>query len=127
MPITPPNASLALTETETDRTALEAAANQQFIDQATVAIEQAISNGQVVAYLTTFENCNLMMLGTYFQNLGYSIILPDYFPLNGGQPAELFGPSYVAYWENQLLYLHGRRLRNPTRIGFSWAIPRPTP
>jgi hypothetical protein len=119
---TPPLASVAKTDSEADLTALKDAANQNFINDAIVAIAQANANGQFEVFMTTHEYCDVRYLAKYFQNLGYSINFPEYPWTHGGQPAELFGQAYIDYWEFQLTYMV-RDMKNPIRIGFGWIIP----
>jgi hypothetical protein len=120
---TPPNATTANTTTQANLTALQAAANSLWISQAAAAINQAVTLGQSSVYLTTFEHCVPSYLLNYFNNLGYYVTFPDWSPLNGAQPAELFGAAWIAYWENQVPLASGHPLRNPVRIGLSWTPP----
>jgi hypothetical protein len=100
------------------------AANQQFIDQFVVAQNNAITLGQTGVYLTTFQHCNIKTLMDYFVNLGYYVTFPDFAPLNGSQPGELFGPAWIAYWESQIIPgPNGTVPHNPTRMGIAWVPP----
>jgi hypothetical protein len=119
---TPPLASAALITSEADLAALQATANQNFIDQAVAAISNAQAQGQQVVYMTTFQYCDFNYLATYFQQKGYTVVFPDYAPSNGAQPAGLFGPDWVAYWQNQLIPT-GLKPQNPIRMGFAWSLP----
>lgn len=119
---TPPLASVANVDSTTDHDALVAAANQQFIDQTVVAIANATTNGKFEVFMTTFQNCDFNLLATYFQNLGYTVIFPDFPPFDGSQPAQLFGDFWIAYWDNQLIPT-GMKPRNPVRMGFRWILP----
>jgi hypothetical protein len=118
---TPPNASAAKTTSDTDKVALTAAANQAFIDNSVVAINQATANGKYEVFQMTSEHCDFNQLALYFQNLGYQVFFPDFPPFDGSQPAELFGPFYIAYWENQLIPTN-MRPRNPVRLGLRWKL-----
>lgn len=116
---TPPTRNTANTDTAIDLAALQLAANNYFIDQATLAITQAIATGKYVAYLTSFENCDITSLVNYFIGLGYNVSFPDMFKITGtqGQAAELFGPSWNNFWVNGGL---PATFTNPTRIAISW-------
>ena len=120
---TPPNAATALTESDAQNTALTDAANAAFIDQFVQAQNNAISLGHSVVFLTTFAHCDISFLMNYFINLNYFVTLPDLAPINGAQPAELFGPAWIAFWENQVPNLAGHPLRNPVRLGIAWSPP----
>lgn len=120
MPLqTPPNKSTANASTLTDLTALQTAANNLFIDQATLVINQQIAEGKYLAYVTTFENCDINALVTYFNGLGYGVSFPDQFKISGtqGQAAELFGPAFQLFWQNGGLPAN---LVNPIRLAISW-------
>jgi hypothetical protein len=118
---TPPvQASVANSSTATDLAALQAAANQAFINDAAVAIQQAIANGHYICYLVTTKYCDTPSLLNYFVSLGYQVQFPDAPNFYNGQPAELFGEAYVAYWTYNLA---PQGIPNPTRIGLSWATP----
>jgi len=95
------------------------AADQSFIDMATAAIQNAIGLGKYQVYLWTFDNCNIATLASYFQGLGYTVLFPEFAPINGSQPGELFGPDFEAYWENQLLPSNTKP-KNPALIGIVW-------
>lgn len=116
---TPPNKSAANASTIADLAALQSAANTQFIDQAAQVINSQISMGLFVAYVTTFENCDINALVTYFQGLGYGVFFPDQFKITGtqGQPTELFGPSWEQFWANGGLPAN---LTNPVRLAITW-------
>lgn len=103
--------------------ALQAQANQQFINMFLVAQENAIKLGQTIVYLSTFKYCDIIALTNYFQNQGYFINYPDVAPINGAQPAELFGPAWIAYWENQVPSNAQLPFTNPIRIGIAWSPP----
>jgi hypothetical protein len=113
----------AQTYSNNNLAALKAQANQEFINQFQVAQAQATLQGKTVVYLSTFRNCDIVFLSNYFQNLGYYITYPDVAPINGAQPAELFGPAWIAYWENQVPDNALKPFSNPTRIGIAWSPP----
>jgi hypothetical protein len=104
-------------------TNLQNQANALWIQQACQAIQNAVNLGQSEVYLTTFEHCVPSYLLNFFQNIGYYVTFPDWSPLNGAQPGELFGAAWIAYWENQVPLAAGHPLRNPVRIGLSWTPP----
>lgn len=104
-------------------TALQTQANNLWIQLACQAIQNAVNLGQSNVYLTTFEHCVPSYLLNYFQSLGYYVTFPDFSPLNGAQPGELFGAAWIAYWENQVPLASGHPLHNPLRIGLSWTPP----
>lgn len=119
---TPPISSVANADSLAERTALEAVANAQFIDQSAIAIENAIAQGKYWVVLTTFENCNILNLQNYYKGLGYCVIYPDRLNpnVNPWNPAELFGQDYFDYWN------HGGwppNMGNPVRIRLEWQIP----
>lgn len=115
----PPNALTAQTDSQTELTALQLAANTLFIDQAALVISNQIDQGLFVAYVTTFEDCDINALVTYFVGLGYGVFFPDQFKITGtqGQPAELFGPSWEQFWANGGL---PPDMRNPVRMAIVW-------
>ncbi len=123
LPLVPPTASVANTASEAEKTILQNAANTLWISLATQAINNAIGLGQYEVYLSTFDNCVPSYLLNYFNNLGYYVTFPDFSPLNGAQPGELFGAAWIAYWENQVPLASGHPLRNPVRIGLAWHPP----
>ena len=113
----------AQTASVNNSNALKAEANQKFINQFQVAQQNAINLGKTVVYLSTFKYCDTVYLTNYFQNLGYYITYPDVAPINGAQPAELFGPAWIAYWENQVPDNALHPFQNPLRIGIAWSPP----
>lgn len=119
---TPPNASAANADSLTDLTALQAAANAEFIDQAGTAIDNAISQGLYHVVLTTFQNCNILDLQTYFIGLGYEVSYPDELnpSLSPFNPAELFGEDWDDFWNRGAHFPH---LSNPVRIKLIWKLP----
>lgn len=119
---TPPSAQAAQTASSAQQTALTNAANQSFINQFIQAQNNAIALGKSEVYLTTFEHCDITYLMNYFVGLGYYITFPEYAPVNGSQPGELFGPAWLAYWEEQLLP-NNTKPHNPTRMGIAWVPP----
>jgi len=119
---TPPLASAAKATSDTDLAALVTAANNQFIDQATQAIANATALGKFEVFLTTFDPCDLNVLTQYFIGLGYAVAFPDFVAAQGSQPAQLFGPDFAAYFNNQLLPFNTQP-KNPTRMGLSWRLP----
>lgn len=119
---TPPDSSTAKAESLAAKTALQTAANNEFIDQATQAIANATSQGLYWVVLTTFLNCNIQNLQTYFIGLGYEVEYidarnPNLSPFN---PAELFGEDWNEYWNRGGLPPH---LTNPVRIKLIWKLP----
>lgn len=119
---TPPNSSTANADSLAQLTALQAAANALFIDQANTAIENAINEGKYWIVLTSFQNCNLLDLQTYFVGLGYQVQYPDMLNpnLTPQNPAQLFGQDLVDFWDNGGQVQH---LSNPLRIKLLWQIP----
>ena len=123
---TPPTAQEANTVSQANLTALKDAANQKFINDAVTMIANAQQLGQTQIYLTTFDYCDIVYLMNYFIGLGYYITFPEYAPIEGSQPGELFGPSWIAYWESQLLP-NNTMPHNPTRMGIAWVPPYTPP
>jgi hypothetical protein len=113
----------AQTDSTNTKTALVNEANQKFINEFLVAQANAEQLGNTVVYLTTFAHCDVSYLLNYFQNLGYYVTFPDLAPINGAQPAELFGPAWISYWENQVPNAVLRKPENPLRIGIAWSPP----
>jgi len=118
---TPPNASSANADSLTDKTALKAAANSQFIDQAGQAILAAEAEGRYFVVLTTFKDCDILGLQTYFIGLGYAVSYPDLLNpnLSPFNPAELFGADWNNYWNRNSNFPH---LKNPVRIKLDWSL-----
>lgn len=119
---TPPNSTTANAESLAAKTALQTAANSEFIDQANYAIENATAQGLYRVVLTTFLNCNVLDLQTYFIGLGYQVDYPDLLNpnLSPYNPAELFGECWNNYWSGGGMAAH---LNNPVRIRLEWKIP----
>lgn len=114
----PPNRNTANTNATTSLTAINSAFDQVFIDDANIAILQAISLGQFKVSLTTNKNCDTKTLHNYFVGLGYVVSYPDVNDLPGStpmQPAELFGMSWDQFWAN-----NPPSLPSPVRIILSW-------
>jgi hypothetical protein len=119
---TPPLASVSKTDSDADLAALVTAANDAFIDQAATAIAEATAQGKFEVFLYTVDPCDLSFLSQYFFNLGYAVAFPDFVAAQGSQPAQLFGPDFAAYFNNQLLPFNTQP-KNPTRMGLSWRVP----
>lgn len=119
---TPPNSTTANADSLAEKTALQTAANNQFIDQAGQAIANAIDQGMYWVVLTTFQNCNILNLQTYFIGLGYEVSYPDLLNPNVSpwNPAELFGESWDDFWNKGRHFPH---LDNPVRMKLIWKIP----
>lgn len=120
---TPPNQVTANAESLAAKTALQAAANAEFISQAADAIANATSQGLYWVVLTTFENCNILNLQTYFLGLGYHVFYPDLLNpnLSPCNPAELFGECWNDYWNRGRHFPHLGK--DPVRIKLEWKIP----
>lgn len=122
MPV-PPNAATANATSVADRTALQAAANANFISDSALAIANATSQGLFSVTLTTNENCNIVTLQTYFIGLGYQVAYPDRWnqdPQWWWGPAGLFGFWWDQYWLRDGIPPWAR---NPVRMKIIWAIP----
>lgn len=119
---TPPNSTTANADSLAERTALESAANSQFISQAAQAIDNATAQGLYRVVLTTFKNCNILDLQTYFIGLGYEVDYPDLLNpnLSPFNPAELFGQDWDNFWNRGGQFPH---LNNPVRMRLEWKLP----
>ena len=100
------------------QTALEMAANNEFIAQATLVIADAVSQGQYIAYLYSIPGMNFQTIFTYFQGLGYVIGNPE---SQVGQlgPAALFGSFWQDFWAN----IAPQIPLTPTKLFISWSKP----
>jgi len=119
---TPPIANTANANSNTNITALQAVANNQFISQSAQAINNAIAQGLLFVTLKTFLNCNLTNLINYYHGIGYNVALPDVHFLNGPDetPYNLYGPDYYQWLVGG--YVEAQ-LRNPTRLRIMWNLP----
>lgn len=117
-----PNSVASNAASLAQKTALQAAANAQFISQTEIAIANAIDQGLYWVVLTTFEHCKILDLQTYYLSLGYHVWYPDLLNpnLNPWNPSELFGDCWVDYWNRGRHFPH---LENPVRIKLTWKKP----
>jgi hypothetical protein len=110
--------------------ALETAANNEFIAQATLVIADAVSQGQYIAYMYSIPGMNFQTIFLYFQALGYvignpaAILAPlsninDPYNINFPGPAALFGSFWFDYWNNVSPTLPNY----PIRLFISWSQP----
>jgi hypothetical protein len=115
---TPPSKSTANQTATADLAALQAAAGALFLDQATVAINQAIAAGLFTAYCTTFENCDIHGIVVSLNALGYAVGFPDIYKNTGSQAnsVQQFGPNWSNFWANGGI----PALVGPVRIAISW-------
>ncbi len=84
MPLTPPSASTALTNSNAAEAALVAAGNTAFIQIVTVFIDKAIPIGTLFSVSPPLPiNVDFTVISTYFTGLGYTVTLmltpPDFF------------------------------------------------
>lgn len=93
-----PTKDQAYADAVTAYTAIVDAATTQWEADATLMIQNAITLGQFNVTLETGPNVSMNDVQTYFTNLGYKVWIPRYFR---GQPAQLFGYFYEAYWEQK--------------------------
>ena len=119
---TPPTAFTANSNTTDDIAALQAIANTRFISMSTPAINSAINMGLQYVVLTTFLNCNLTNLLTYYHSLGYQVVLPDVHYQNSydNAPYSFYGVDYYDWLTNN--YIFGQ-IENPTRLRIMWNLP----
>ncbi|CAK0741487.1 hypothetical protein CCP1ISM_130009 [Azospirillaceae bacterium] len=98
------------------QTALETAANDEFIAQATLVIADAVSQGQFIAYMYSIPGMNFQTIFLYFQELGYVIGNPE---SQTGQlgPAALFGIFWQNYWNN----VSPQMPLTPTKLFIAWS------
>lgn len=115
---TPPNKATANTDANTALTAIQTAADQSFIDDATLAINAAIAQGKFEVTLTTGPDCNTTIVHDTLTNLGYTVTYPGQNMLSGSrqpQPAELFGEAWEEFWQNGIPPAKG-----PVRLTIFW-------
>lgn len=118
---TPPNKATANTDAQTALDAIQAAADQAFIDDAAAAILEAIDQGKFEVSLTTGPDVNTKAIFDYFVALGYTVTYPGQNMLAGNrqpQPAELFGEAWEEFWENGIPPAKG-----PVRLTLFWVTP----
>lgn len=107
----------ANSEAKAARSAIQIAADNQFIANVDLQIAEAIAQGNFRISAVTSENVSLHIIFNYYADLGYFVSFPDY-PANLNiQPVELFGQYWNDYWLH-LLSLYP--IRNPARINISW-------
>ena len=95
-PQIPPMASSANSTSQADKTALQTAANNAFINGATLAIQTAESLGKFEVVVNSIPGMDHKYILEYFNNLGYLVCLPY---SNGFfDPVLLFGEFWAAYW-----------------------------
>jgi hypothetical protein len=99
-------------------TALQEAANNEFIMQATLCIADAVSQGKQIEYLYSIPGMNFQTVFLYFQNLGYIIGNPSSMNTQLG-PAELFGFFWNAYWFHTF---SKHPSREPIKLFIAWSI-----
>lgn len=117
---TPPNRSTANSDALANQALIVSAADQVFIDDATIAILDAIDLGKFEVYLTTSEPQNVQTLHDYFVSLGYMVGYPGLGMKPGSfisqfEPAQLFGQYWEMFWQHSF-----PPLKNPTRMVISW-------
>jgi hypothetical protein len=114
-------ASTTNTNATAAQTALQDAANANFIAAADAAIADSASRGLYLVRVTLFENVNLQTIVTYYQDLGYLVSAP--LPPNiGEQPSQLFGEFWEAFWNNQALFFTINGFSTITEIYISWTL-----
>ena len=111
-----PNKATANADSLAAITALQSAANAQFILLATDLINDAISRGVYAVSLNTVDPIDLSSLAAYFATLGYSVTFPDYVNFQD-QPAQLFGQAWNEFW---LINRVPPYIKNPARMIISW-------
>lgn len=114
-------ASTADTEAQAALTALQAADNATFILETDAAIVEMISQGKAQVSVSTFGNVLAKTIVSYYVNLGYKVVLPDYPQSLEIQPAQLFGQFWVEFWDGTLSNTLGfNPSKNPVRLLISW-------
>lgn len=122
--MTTPTANEANTEATTYNEADITAATNTFINDATTLINNAIALGQYSIFINAFYPTDLNQITTYFQNLGYSIFIPQ---LQNSQPVDDFGYLWTQYWEvnvtppSAVVLLPNRYMQ----VEISWQTPNP--
>jgi hypothetical protein len=102
---------------QTSLTAIQLAANTQFIANVDAQIAEAITQGRFQISAVTSLDVDLQTVFSHYVNLGYMVFFPDYPNNLNIQPVELFGQYWVDYW-NHILSLFP--LKNPARMTISW-------
>jgi hypothetical protein len=113
---TPPNKATANTDSTANKATIVSAADQLFIDDAAIAINNAIALGNFHVYLQLPHRADMQTLQTYFEGLGYdfdvwpppSIFLPG--------PAEFFGEIWTNFWTKGGIF----NPNNSKRIKIGW-------
>lgn len=108
-----PNKATVNATTTADKAAIVAAANDQFIADADLAIASAAELGKFKVSLIPSVNVDIATIVEYYTNLGYAVGSPTYPPY---QPAQLFGYFWVNYWNGVRNYFSSKN----TRIIISW-------
>lgn len=84
------------------KAALVAAANAQFIAEADAIILQREAQGEKFVKLALVPNSNLSDIIEYYKGYGYAVAPPKATQWQAGQPANLFGWFWEAYWNQNL-------------------------
>lgn len=111
-------------DSNTALTAIQTAADTDWIASVDSQIQTAITLGQFSVTALTNSAVNLDTVFQYYADLGYNVSFPDYANQNGNtlpsiinQPSNFFGYNWTAYWQG-LLTLN--IVSNPARITIAW-------
>lgn len=102
----------------TAQAALQTAANNEFIAEATLVIADAVKQGQFISYMYSIPGMNFQTIFAYFQGLGYIIGNADV-TLSTLGPAALFGQFWTDYWNNVTPIMPNY----PIKVFVSWSKP----
>lgn len=103
--------------------AKEAVANQEFIDNADLAIADAITMGKFEVYLFSVKYMNFQDILDYYLALDYVIGMPSCQSWNRCQPSNLFGQFWVDYWGHVWHTYKCCRCKVPCQVVISWKLP----
>jgi len=82
--------------------AITAAANAKFIAEADAIILDREALGQKFVKLTLTPDANIADIIEYYRGFGYAIAPPKATGWQAGQPAQLFGWLWEAYWNQNI-------------------------
>lgn len=96
--------------------ALTSAANARFIAEADAVILEREAQGEKYVKLALIPHSNFTDLVEYYRSYGYLVAPPQLKDWQAGQPAQLFGPYWEAYWNKTPIYYDVM----PTHIIIAW-------
>lgn len=117
-------AATANANTQAAVTAIQTAADTNFIAAVDSQILTAINLGSYTVTAMTNQGVNLLTIFTYYTGLGYQVTFPDFLQQNGAaipslvqQPVNFFGYNWITFWQNSIIAFG---ITNPSRMTIAW-------